>query len=155
MPVMAGALTATLRRLGGRPFSGLTFIAAAVKNYHMIIDAEAGRQIVHIGVYAAVDFVKLAAFLAVEMVMVMLAGQLVAGTLSGKIDGLKDSLLGEVFDASVNGGDAQRGQKDLSLLQYFLRRKRASGFLYHLADVFALLRVPSGIFLQNSTSLSV
>lgn len=116
---MAGALTAGfgfVRRPVLRFFRRLTFIAAAVKYYDMLLDAEAGRQIVHIGVDTAIDFIELAAFLTVKMVMVVLAGQLVTGPLAGEIDGLKDALFGEVFDASVNGGDAQRGQKDLSFL---------------------------------------
>ena len=155
MPVMTGALTAGLRSLGRRFFRRLAFIAAAVKNYHMLADAEAGRQVVHIGVYAAVDLVELAAFLAVEMVMVMLAGQLVAGSLAGEIDGLKYAFFGEIFDASVNGGDAQGRQKDLGFFSYFLRGQRTSGFFNHLADVFALLSVPTVVFFQDSTSLLV
>lgn len=91
---------------------------------------------------AAVYFIDAAAFIAVKMVMVVLAGFLVAQPLSGQFYGFEQSVFGQVFYAAIDGGDAEIGKFFLSFCQYLLRRKRAVRLFNYSEYNFSLLGIP-------------
>ena len=80
------------------------------------------------------QFEDLVAGPAMEMVVVLLAGDFVAGGLAGKVDGDEPALFDQSLDVAVNGGDAEAGNYFRGLLQDFLWAHRAAGRLENLAN---------------------
>lgn len=75
----------------------------------MLLEHEAARcEARDIG-GAAGDVVDAVARSAVKVVVMALAGALVAGGLPGKADGLKPALIDQGSDGAIDGGDAQPG----------------------------------------------
>ena len=83
---------------------------------------------------AAFEVVELAALVALEMMMVGFAGQLVAGGVAGELDGLQPAFLHERLDVSVDGGDAERRMVLLGGAENFFGRERTPGRCEGFAD---------------------
>ena len=71
----------------------------------MLFHAKAGGQRVIVGLDAAVDFVDLATIATAEVIVMVLAGELIAQALARQFYHLEGPLLGQVLDAAVDGSN--------------------------------------------------
>jgi hypothetical protein len=80
------------------------------------------------------NFKDLAAHLTMEVMVMGLAGDFVAGRLAGQIHGRQPVLVEQAFDRAIDGGHPQPWDDFLRLVQKFLRAQRASRKTQGLTD---------------------
>lgn len=87
---------------------------------------------------AAFNLKDLAAGRAVEVVVVLLAGELVAGAFTGDFDGLHDAGFNEELEGAVNGGEAEAADAGLGVFEHLAWGKGRPGIPDGIADGLAL-----------------
>ena len=118
--------------------------ADSVEKEFMTGRAEATWETWFYLLYAAFELIELAAIIAMEVVMMLLAGHLIAGRVSRNLDRGQPLIFDQCFDVAVNSGNSQTAMMPLRRRQCFLQRERSISLAECLAD---------GIFLSCVTDI--
>lgn len=92
--------------------------------------------------HATFEFIKLAAIVALEMVMVLLAGNLVAGRITGNLNRCQPAIFDQRFDVAINRGNSQTAMALLRGRQGFFQRERSISLSECPADRVLLSCMP-------------
>lgn len=91
---------------------------------------------------APVQVVQLAAIVALEVMVMRFAGDLVSRGIARHFDGLQPSFLNQRLDVPVNGGNAEGGVKPLRGFQRLFRGQRPASLAEGGANGRLLPRLP-------------
>lgn len=91
---------------------------------------------------AAFEFIELAAIVAMEMVMMFLAGNLVAGRVTWNLNRSQPVIFDQRFDIAIDSRDSQTAMMPLRGCQRLFQRERSIGLAECLADRVFLSCVP-------------